>query len=67
MVEGLAILALDKHSCQPALFAAPLTTTSAPSARSLLPVPVVAGHTQSAPNPPPEGQKSARVRDQGLM
>jgi len=67
MGEGLAILALDKHSCQPALCAAPLTTRSAPSARSLLPVPVVSGQTQSAQHPPPGGPKRTRVRDQCLM
>ena len=62
MGEGLAIMALDKHRRQPALFASPLPTQRAPSARSLRSVLVVAGQTQRAQPRPHRGQQSARVR-----
>ena len=62
MVEGLAIMALDKHRRQPALFASPLRTQSAPSALSLRSLLVVSGQTQRAQPRPHRGQQSARVR-----
>ena len=62
MVEGLAIMALDKHCRQPALFASPLRTQSVPSALALRSILVVAGQTQRAQPRPHRGQKRARVR-----
>jgi hypothetical protein len=62
VVEGLAIMALDKHCRQPALFASPLRTQSVPSALALRSILVVAGQTQRAQPRPHRGQKRARVR-----
>jgi hypothetical protein len=67
MVGGLVMGALEKLYRQPSLFASPLTTSSARSARSFLPVSVVAGQTKSAQRPPHGGQQSARVRYQYLI
>ena len=67
MVDRLAMDALDKLDGQPSLFASPLTTKSASSARSLLPVPGDAGQTQSAQSRPHGRQQSARVHDQCLI
>ena len=58
---------LDKLYGQPALSASPLTTKSAPSARSFLPVPLASGQTQSAQSLPPGGQQSTRVHYQCLI
>ena len=62
MGEGLAIMALDKHRRQPAVFASPLPTQRVPSALALRSVLVVAGQTQRAQPRPHRGQKRARVR-----
>ena len=60
-------MALDKHRRQPALFASPLRTQSAPSALSLRSLLVVSGQTQRAQPLPHRGQQSARVRAQCLI
>ena len=67
MGEGLAIMALDKHRRQPAVFASPLPTQRVPSALALRSVLVVAGQTQRAQPRPHRGQKSARVRYRCLI
>ena len=67
MVDGLTTMALDKHGCQPSLFASPLTTKSASSARSFLPVPMASGQTHRAQSLPLGGQQSARVHYQCLI
>jgi hypothetical protein len=67
VVEGLAIMALDKHRRQPAVFASPLRTQSVPSALALRSILVVAGQTQRAQPRPHRGQQSARVRYRCLM
>jgi len=64
--EGLAIMALDKHRRQPAVFASPLPTQRVPSARSLRSVLGVAGETPQAQPRPHRGQQSTRVREPGL-
>jgi hypothetical protein len=60
-------VALDKHCRQPAVFASPLPTQRAPSARALRSLLVVAGHTPRAQPRPHRGQKSARVRYRCLI
>ena len=67
MVDGLAMRALDKLYGQPSIVAYSLTTQSAPSACSLLPVPGGVGHPHSAQSPPHEGQQRARRHYQCLM
>ena len=67
MGEGLATMAFDKHRRQPAVFASPLKTQRAPSARSLRSLLVVAGQTPHAQPRPHRGQQNARVREPGLM
>jgi hypothetical protein len=67
VVGGLAMRALDKLYGQPYIVGDSLTTKSTPSARSFLSVPVVSGQTKSAQHPLHRGQKSTRMRYQGLI